>query len=90
MRNIRYVCTRKERQVERENEIRENLQDAGCSEVIIEDFMNCCRKGQIGRGMKMLAKCRQELLEDIHEGQRKIDCLDYLEYRIRKEEETCR
>ena len=67
-----------------EQEIIENLKDAGCCEESIEDFMKCFRNGDMKKGMKVIESCRKDILSDTHEGQRKIDCLDYLAYQIVK------
>ena len=35
-------------------------------------------------GMKLLTAKRKELLDEIHAGQRKLDCLDYLIYELQR------
>lgn len=59
-----------------ENEIVQNLKDAGLGETMIADFINCWRSGSLESGMK--------LLDEIHAGQRKLDCLDYLMYELQR------
>lgn len=65
--------------------ILQNLKDAGCEEDMIQEFMryeHCeCRKMQLC----VLAKQRKRLLENIHAEQKKIDCLDFLTYKLKKE-----
>ena len=63
-------------------EVRENLKAAGCSNNLAEEFMNCYRSCDLKRSRKLLDVCRQELLDAVHEGLRKIDCLDYLVYQM--------
>lgn len=67
-----------------------NLMDAGCDDEIIGCFCALeedahgkpyIRKRQI----QLLRKHRGALLEQLHSCQEKIDCLDYLLYRLRDE-----
>ena len=55
------------------------LRDAGCSEELIGLYgsaaSDCAR-------ICLLKRHRRELLDDIHSGQRKLECLDYLIYRL--------
>ena len=67
-------------------EIIENMRAAGCPEAEITDFVNCYENGDRKKSMKIISSCRKNILEHIHEEQRKIDRLDYLEYQIRKNE----
>ena len=69
-----------------ENAVIRNLLDAGCSETLVEDFLTCRRAGKIGEQLKLLSGQRNELLMRVHEEEKKISCLDYLVYQIRKEE----
>ena len=73
----------------------QNLLDAGCQEDVIKQY--CELEAQprsidlIRRDQKMLlARQRKELLDDLHQCQRKIDCLDFLLYQMnqKKENET--
>ena len=63
-----------------------NLRDAGCSEELIEQYTSavsgCAR-------MCLLKKHRRELLEGIHSGQKKLECLDYLIYQLRSVSAGC-
>ena len=65
-------------------ELLQNLRDAGCTREDITDFMRCMETGEAKKGMKLLERQRRELLDGIHEGQRKLDCLDYLLYQMGK------
>ena len=67
--------------------ILQNLQDAGCQEDVIKQY--CELEAQprsidlIRRDQKMLlVRQRKELLDDLHQCQRKIDCLDFLLYQM--------
>lgn len=64
----------------------ENLHDAGCDTDIIEPFLNLRSSGKREEQLSLLAKYRYFLLNRIHENQKKLDCLDYLIYKIKREE----
>lgn len=68
----------------REEDVIQNLVDAGCAAETINVFMECIRDGEIDEGLKILASHRLFLLENFHNIQKKIDCLDYLTYSLRK------
>ena len=53
-----------------DEKVRQNLVDAGCSEGFIDDY------AAAGSGSEQL--CR------IHDGQRQLDCLDYLIYQVKR------
>ena len=62
----------------------QNLKDAGCCEEMICDFMECFDKADIDRQIALLELHRDDLLDNVHSEERKISCLDYLLYQIRK------
>ncbi|MDO4260921.1 MAG: hypothetical protein Q4C82_02490 [Eubacteriales bacterium] len=62
----------------------QNLKDAGCSREQVEEFLEICGEGDIKRQMRFLERHRQALLDAMHLEQRRIDCLDYLVFRMRK------
>lgn len=62
----------------------QNMRDAGCSEDTINRFLICYQKGDIKGELKVLSNHRQALLDEVHKGQKEIDCLDYLVYQIEK------
>lgn len=67
-----------------EENIRQNLIDAGCDEEFIKRFDCCiCDKKQCE---KMLANHRKELLQEVHEKEDNISCLDYLVYKMKQED----
>ena len=67
--------------------LRENLKDAGCDQDMI------CRCEVLAQGenkaelMRALSLHRKALLDAVHENQRRIDCLDYLIYQLKKQGE---
>ncbi len=68
-----------------ENAIVQNLIDAGCGQEFIAEFMEDFRKENISKDLKLLQSHRRLLLEKLHKEQKRIDCLDYLVYRMTKE-----
>lgn len=64
--------------------IYQNLLDAGCDERTTEKCMVLVRDGEYQKLLPILSGFRAGLLENIHAGQKKIDCLDYLIYAIEK------
>jgi hypothetical protein len=71
-----------------EEETIQNLKDAGCDSAAIAAFLKEVKSGKSVRAMKLLEKHRRTLLDDLHENQKQIDCLDYLVYQMKKEEKT--
>lgn len=63
----------------------QNLVDAGCSENGITVCMDYARKGEWKKLLPVLAQHKKTLLDQIHSGEKKIDCLDYLIYQLNKE-----
>ena len=63
-----------------DDKTRENLRDAGCDEALIAELdalpSSCAR-------LCRLKTYRRDLLDGIHAEQRKLECLDYLIYRLR-------
>ena len=65
--------------------ILQNLQDAGCGADVITRFMACLDSGRARESLCVLAAQRAVLLEELHASQDRLDCLDFLIYRLRKE-----
>lgn len=59
-----------------------NLADAGCDKEQIEQFMDFLKSGRKEAGLSLLTKHRRFLLDCYHADQKKIDCLDYLIYKM--------
>ena len=59
-----------------------NLRDAGCCDE--REFTELGRGGREAEQRRLLSKRRAELLDELHESQRRIDCLDYLIYMRRR------
>jgi hypothetical protein len=62
----------------------QNLLDAGCDERTTEKCMVFVKNGEYQKLLPILSHFRAGLLENVHSGQKKIDCLDYLIYKINK------
>ena len=63
----------------------QNLKDAGCDPDIITRFMVCQDAGKTRDSLRVPAAQRAVLLDEVHASQAKLDCLDYLIYKLRKE-----
>lgn len=68
-----------------EDAIVQNLLDAGCENETIAAIMEDFREEKISEGLKLLAVHRRLLLDNLHKEQKRIDCLDYLVYKMKKE-----
>lgn len=62
----------------------QNLKDAGCGRDTIAAFVEDIREEKIAEGLKLLAAHRSSLLDSLHKEQKRIDCLDYLIYKLEK------
>lgn len=68
-----------------EKAIVQNLIDTGCGDEFITEFMEDLRRKNISKDLKLLQSHRQRLLDDLHREQKRIDCLDYLVFKMTKE-----
>jgi hypothetical protein len=59
-----------------------NLQDADCSQDLIDQFL---QESDPQKRLRLLSVHRRHLLDGIHDGQRKLDILDYLIFTMKKE-----
>ena len=64
--------------------LHQNLVDAGCSESVIRECMELAAQGKNDQLQRYLRQWRRELLDELHAGQKRIDCLDFLLYQIEK------
>lgn len=62
----------------KEDELIRNLQDTGMSASEIKHFMTCFGEGESQTWMRILKKQRSNLLTDVHAGQERLYCLDFL------------
>ena len=68
------------------DEIRQNLIDAGCDDRMIAELEACF--DDVKKRDRLLAKHRRALLDKIHKEEKQISCLDYLVYTMKKENES--
>ncbi len=69
---------------EQDKTILQNLIDAGCSENFIDKFFKIKELGSIKLLIPMLNRHKIKLLNDLHNLQKQIDCLDYLIFNFDK------
>ena len=69
-----------------EEAVSQTLQAAGCSLDMIEIFFKLQAQGRQKEGLHLLHRQRLRLLETIHEDQKRLDCLDYLIFYMKKGE----
>lgn len=56
----------------------QNLKDAGCEDAFIERFILALENQQSKEVFLLLRGQRNSLLDEMHNDQHKLDCLDYL------------
>lgn len=54
------------------------LADTGCSQTIIDFAESLQKSGHTEELIRCLKLCRCELMDELHEQYKKIDCLDYV------------
>ena len=64
--------------------IKQTLADAGCDRETVAAFLKASESGQENESIRLLRQHRSKLLIHLHEEQKKLDCLDYLLYELRK------
>lgn len=65
----------------------QNLQDAGCTQKMVQRIMTQLEKNDFEELSKLLEQHRSCLLNLIHDKEKQIDCLDYLVYQIKRNKE---
>ncbi len=65
-----------------EEDVIQNLKDAGCDRKIIECFMECMARDDFNGQLRLMKEQRECLLDRVHKNEKQIDCLDYLVYQI--------
>ena len=64
--------------------VEQNLKDAGCPEKFIRSFLDRYANSTPAEQMRLLNEQRRKLLDQLHDSQRHLDCMDYLCYQIQK------
>lgn len=62
----------------------QNLIDAGCEQGTAEQCISLMKAGKHTDLLRLLSRHRADLLDTVHENQKRIDCLDFLVYQIGK------
>lgn len=62
----------------------QNLKDAGCDDELIAKYVSLQAKGKTDEQLRILACHRCRLINIVHENQKRVDCLDYLIYAMKK------
>lgn len=65
--------------------LRQNLLDAGCGSDAVQRYMDLVKKREYAELLRLLSRHRRELLDTVHQNEKRIDCLDYLIYHIEKQ-----
>ena len=65
--------------------LRQNLLDAGCGSDTVQQCMDLVKKRECAELLQLLSRHRRELLDTVHQNEKRIDCLDYLIYQIEKQ-----
>ena len=60
----------------------QNLKDAGCTDEMVEKFMDLQANEDEEQQIRLLSSHRKHLLEELHREEKRIDCLDYLIYQL--------
>lgn len=72
--------------LDKEELLCQNLIDAGCDEKLTEEGLKHFRNGTLPEFLTKLKAHLKQVLSDVRKGQKQIDCLDYLTYKIKSEE----
>lgn len=67
------------------DDILQNLKDAGCDSNITDNIIALIKTGDRMPVLNLLAKYRKQLLISLHEDQKKIDCLDFLIFNLNQD-----
>ena len=65
----------------------QNLQDAGCTQKMVQRIMTQLEEDDFEELSKLLEQHRSCLLNLIHDKEKQIDCLDYLVYQVKRNKE---
>ena len=68
--------------------IYQNLVDAGCKQKTIQCGMKLAQENNVEALLSPLCVYRKHLMEQTHNYQENIDCLDYLIYSLKKSNEN--
>lgn len=63
----------------------QNLKDAGCDDAMADRCMALAQRHDYAALLRVMTGYRKTLLSRVQRGQKQIDCLDYLIYKLKKE-----
>ena len=66
--------------------LRQNLIDAGCDQELVQRCVALTQGERTAEVIRILSRHRRTLLDTVHQGEKQIDCLDYLVYKLEKEQ----
>lgn len=61
-----------------------NMRDFGCDDNTIKRFLDCFEQHDKAGQKKILKECRDRIMDDLHQNQKKVDLLDYMSYQLKK------
>ena len=62
----------------------QNLIDAGCGPELVRQCVVLAQQKETSELIRVLSRHRKILLDTIHQSEKRIDCLDYLIYHLKK------
>lgn len=65
--------------------LEQNLEDAGLDSALAQQCIGLYEQHKIVPVLRLLTGYRASLLQALHDNQKKLDCLDYLLYQMKKE-----
>ena len=68
-----------------ENAVKRNLLDAGCNDASADLVEQLVQAGRISDALHEMKVLRCDLMDELHQSQRRVDCLDYLIRQTEKE-----
>lgn len=68
----------------RDEDIIENLKDAGFGHCQIQELLELYKQGQKEKVHKILEKHRKNVLDKVHKNEKQIDCIDYFIYQMER------
>lgn len=68
--------------------LRQNLIDAGCNQEIVQRCMELVQRKKTVEMKQILTCHRRTLLDTLHADEKRIDCLDYLIYKMEKQSKS--
>ena len=71
-----------------ENAVKHNLLDAGCSDRSAAFVDQLVQAGRLSDALHEMKVIRCDLIDELHQSQRKVDCLDYIIRQTEKEIES--